>query len=160
MRSFYERVLPIVWAITAVVSFFHPGDEYALFFYSTIISSWVCAFLQQLDHPRDVVGIVMVVGIVILGVIGFVMDKLRVSKRLWGLLFVSSFAILLAYSLLQYPSLERAIGKNGSITAYVAWAVNIGLYLSIVLSLIVQGAVTAARKSKGQKSVEPSVQGA
>ena len=159
MRSFYIWMLPAIWAAAAVVSFFHPGDEYGLFVTGTIAGSWICAFMQQIGHPRDVLWIIMVVGIAILGLLGFGMDKLRVSKRAWGLLFVSSFATILAFSLLQFPSLERAIGKNGSITAYAAWATNMGLYLSIVLALIIRATKAPVGETMGAEAIEPIAPG-
>ena len=159
MRLFYAMVLPVVWAVATVVSYFHPGDEYGLFVFSSIAGSWVCFIIRDIGHLRDVLWLIIVVGVAILAILGFVMDRLRVSKRVWGPLFVLSFALLLLFSLRQYPSLERAISKNGSITAYVAGACNMGLYLSIVLSLIAKGVTTMIRRTKPNRTVEPSVLG-
>ena len=41
-----------------------------------------------------------------------------------------------AWMLWQYPTLERAIGKNGSISAYAYCAANLGLYASALLFLV------------------------
>lgn len=104
--------------------------------------------MRDIGHLRDVLWIIILTGAAILAVLGFVMDRLRVSKRVWGALFGLSFAFLLLYSLSQYPSLKRAISKNGSITAYAAAACNIGLYLSIILSLIFKGIAALIRRIK------------
>jgi len=159
MRLFYVTVLPVVWATAAIVSYFHPGDEYGLFVFSTIAGSWVCFVMHNIGHLRDVLWIIVVAGVAILAILGFVMDRLRVSKRVWGVLFGLSFVVVLVLSLRQYPSLDRAIRKNGSITAYVAGACNIGLYLSIVLAFIAKGIAAAVREVRQTETVRPSAPG-
>jgi len=153
MRLFYVIILPIIWAIAAITSYFHPGDEYALFVISTIAGSWVCYFMHNIGHLRDVLWIIMVTGVGSLALVGFLMDKLRVSGRVWGTLFGVCFVAVLLLSRLQYPTLDRAIAKNGSITAYVAAACNNGLYLSILMAFIIKGTATAMKKNR---SDEPS----
>lgn len=155
MSVSYSRVLPVVWAIATVVSYFHPGDEYGLFVFSSIAGSWVCFLVPNIGHLRDVLWLILVAGVVVLAILGFVMDRLRVLKRVWGSLFVLSFALVLVLSLHQYPTLEGAISKNGSFTAYVAGACNLGLYLSIVLSVIAKG-VAALHAEPSQE--EPTSQ--
>ena len=82
----------------------------------------------------------------------------HISKRVWGTLFVLCFAVVLVLNLLQYPSLDRAIAKNGSITAYVAGACNIGLYLSILLASVVKGVATAVQKTGSHRSIDNDAQ--
>ena len=53
---------------------------------------------------------------------------------------------MLAFSILSYPSYERAIRKNGSLTAYIAGASNVGLYLSVALGFIVKGIAVVVRR--------------
>jgi len=139
MRLFFAMMLPAVWAIATVVSYFHPGDEYGLFVFSSIAGSWVCFIIRNISHLGDVLWGILVAGVAILGILGFAMDRFRVSRRVWGTLFALSFFLVLVISLLHYPSLDSAISKNGSITAYAAAACNIGLYVSIVLALIIRG---------------------
>ena len=155
MRIFYTIALPAIWATAAVTSYFHPGDEYALFAISAIAGSWVCFCMENIGHLRDVLWIIVATGIIILAILGFVMDRLRVSKRLWGALFGLCFIAILILSFCQYPSLDRAIRKNGSVTAYVAGACNLGLYLSIMLAFIIKGVAAAIRRIRSHKNVEP-----
>ena len=78
------------------------------------------------------------------------MDRLRVPRPLWGALFAAGFVLFLGWSLGLHPSLARAISKNGSITAYVAAACSLGLYLSILVSLVVRGIVVFARRLRAR----------
>lgn len=152
MRVFYILTLPIVWAIATVVSYFHPGDEYGMFVFSSIAGAWVCFTMRNIGHLRDVLWIIIVAGVAVLAVLGLLMDRLRVPKRVWGALFVLGFSLVLATSLLQFPSLDRAVSKNGSITAYIAAACNVGLYLSITLALIIRGFTAAVRAIRERKT--------
>jgi hypothetical protein len=72
-----------------------------------------------------------------MAVFGFLLDRLPVSRRLWGLLYISASIGLFAWGLSSYPSLKAAIAKNGSISAYAFCAANLGLYLSVLLFLVV-----------------------
>jgi hypothetical protein len=159
MKLFYAIVLPVIWVVAAVVSYSHPGDEYGLFVFSSIAGSWVCFFIRNIGHLSDVLWLIIVAGVTVVANFGLLMDRLQVSRRVWGTLFVLCFVLVLVLSLRQYPSLDRAISKNGSITAYVAGAWNMGLYLSILSSLIVRGvAIGACRKGPG-RTAEPGAGG-
>jgi glucan phosphoethanolaminetransferase (alkaline phosphatase superfamily) len=156
LRLFYLIALPSIWAVAAITSYFHPGDEYGLLLVSSIAGAWVCFGMENVGHVRDVLWIIVLTGVAVLAALGFVMDRLRISKRIWGTLFGLCFVIVLVLSILQYPSLDRAIRKNGSITAYIAASCNVGLYLSIVLASIGKGVVVAARRIISRRNVEPS----
>ena len=115
----------------------------------------MCFGMENVGHVRNVLWIILLTGVSVLAALGFVMDRLRISKRIWGTLFGLCFVIVLVLSILQYPSLDRAIRKNGSITAYIAASCNVGLYLSIVLAFIGKGVVVAARRIISRRNVEP-----
>jgi hypothetical protein len=144
--------LPVIWMAAAITSYFHPGDEYGLFVVSTIAGSWTCFLIRNIGHLRDVLWIILLTGGLVMAAFGFLLDRLRVSRRVWAGLFGLCFIGMLVWALSQYPSLERAIGKNGSLTAYAAGAINMGLYLSIVLALFVKGIKAAAKKNDRSSS--------
>ena len=145
MRFFFVIVLPVIWATAALTSYFHPGDEYGLFLVSSLAGSWVCFLIPDVGHLRDVLWLILLIGAAVLGVLGFLMDRLRMSRRLWGVMFGLCFLAILFLGLMEYPSLDRAISKNGSIIAYAAGACNIGLYFSVVISLGVKVITASAR---------------
>jgi hypothetical protein len=133
MNRFFVILLPIIWAATATISFLHPGDEYRFFVLSSIAGSWVCFLLPNSGHLSDVLWLILLTGFVVLGFLGFLMDKLNMSQRLWLVTFATCSFVILVWILTKYSSLHRAIQANGSITAYVVGASNIGLYLSVIL---------------------------
>jgi len=133
MNRFFVTLLPVIWTAIATISFLHPGDEYRFFVLSSIAGSWVCFLLPNIGHLSDRLWLILLTGFVVLGFLGFLMDKLKLSQRLWLITFVTCSTVILAWILTRYPSFHRAIQANGSITAYVVGASNIGLYLSVIL---------------------------
>jgi hypothetical protein len=158
MRVFFVVALPVVWATAALTSYFHPGDEYAIFVVSSLAGSWVCFLMPNVGHFRDVLWLILLTGAAVLGVLGFLMDRLRMSLRLWGVIFGLCFLAILVLGLMQYPSLDRAIRKNGSITAYAAGACNIGLYFSVILVFIMKAIAASTRRIRSRNTVEPSAE--
>jgi glucan phosphoethanolaminetransferase (alkaline phosphatase superfamily) len=136
MRIFFGIVLPVIWVAAALTSYFHPGDEYGIFLVSSVAGSWVCFLIPDVGRLRDVLWLILLIGAAVLGFLGFLMDRLRLSRRMWGVMFGLCFLVIFVLGLMQFPSLDRAIRKNGSITAYVAGAWNIGLYFSVILSFV------------------------
>lgn len=79
--------------------------------------------------------------------IGWVMDRLRIRRVLWAVLYgaggIAAFCLMLG----SYPSIEHAVSKNGSLWAYGLLALNLGLYASIGLSTILTCIVRGVRWS-------------
>jgi hypothetical protein len=67
---------------------------------------------------------------------GFILDRLPVSRRLWSAFYVAASVGWLVWMLWQFPTLERAIAKSGSILAYAFCAANLGIYSSVLLFLV------------------------
>lgn len=137
MKFFYVLFIPALWLILAIISFYHPGDEYALFFVSTMAGSWIFFIIDTVGDVKYAPFYNLPIGVCVLAGIGYLMDKLSVSKLVWCLLFVLCSMGLIFNVLWQYPSYERAMSKNGSLTAYVSAACNMGIYLSIVLAIVI-----------------------
>ena len=152
MKHFYVLFIPAVWLAAAVTSFYHPGDEYAMFFVSSMAGSWRFFLMSSSSgHPSDMLLSILLIGGVTLAVVGSVMDRAKISKRIWIMLFAGCFAALLTSSILGHPSYHRAIQKNGSLTAYVSAACNIGIYLSIALAFAGKG--IGVLVGRGRKAV-------
>jgi len=150
-RFFFTLVLPALWVSVSFVSYFHPGDEYAMYAYSNIIGVWPFFLFQ----PPDVHGLlfptmVAVTGGVSIAIVGFGLDKLRVNRWFWGVSWIVLSILLFVFSINQYPTIQKALSKNGSWTAYIAGAMNCALYLSVLLSAAFRITVSLIRRIKGK----------
>jgi hypothetical protein len=86
-----------------------------------------------------------------MAVCGFLLDRLPVSRCLWAAVYLVASAGFFAWGLLSFPSLERAIAKNGSIAAYAFCAANLGLYVSLLTCLCGGAVVWLWRGSRRRK---------
>lgn len=135
---FYGWLLPMVWGACSYLHHYYPGDENAMWIVSSIAGMWIApfAFLGKVSKSTAAGGLA-VAGALVMLLIGIAMDFFRVRKRLWAIIFVICSLAVFAVAIFSFPSIERAINKNGSIWAYVFFSINIGIYLSIILSAIV-----------------------
>jgi hypothetical protein len=85
-----------------------------------------------------------------MALIGLAMDRFHIRKTLWIIVFPVCAFIVFALSILSFPSIERALNKNGSWWAYICFSCNIGIYLAIILSCIVTVIVRGWYKIKGK----------
>lgn len=131
-RHFFVWLPPLVWSFCAFGSYHNPGDEYGLFIVSILPSVWL-AFLLEFTHLSEIYPLLIAAGALPIAAVGFVLDRLAVSRRLWAAVYISASAGLLSWGLLEFPSLKAAIAKNGSISAYAFCAANLGLCLSLLL---------------------------
>ena len=83
--------------------------------------------------------------------IGFLMDRACVRKLLWATLFVFFFGIILFWSINTYPTLEKALRKNGSWWAYIFFSINIAIYISVLLSAMVTGGIRIRNKYRNSR---------
>jgi uncharacterized membrane protein len=68
--------------------------------------------------------------------------------KLWFVLYITLAAVILAITINSYPSIERALSKNGSWWAYILGSLNLGLYASVILSVIITLIVKLFEKKK------------
>lgn len=134
---FYVWVLPVLWAGCAVAQYRFPGDENAFAAVSSIPALWAALFLLAARVPKESIPVLVVLaGVPVMAGIGWVMDRVRVRKIPWaGLYLVTGLAVLYVV-LRSFPSREKAISKNGSLGAYILLSANLGLYLSVPLSVV------------------------
>jgi hypothetical protein len=85
-------------------------------------------------------------GAPLVALVGLAMDWVRVRKRLWGILWLGVGIAVFCAVLFSFPSIDRAIRKNGSIMAYVLLGVTVGLYAASLLSLVGTGAWRIAKR--------------
>ncbi len=135
-RLFYLWLLPLLWSIFTVISFFYSGDEHALFAYGSLAGTWIC-FLYEFNTLEQALIPVLAIGAVILALIGFLLDWLRVKKRLWLFVFVLIAVLLFLCQFSMYGSIERIRGKHGYVLGLVIVACNWGIYGAIMFSVSV-----------------------
>lgn len=141
-RWFYVWVLPCLWCPVALAGYWHPGDEYGLWAVSCIAGTWVLMAIAWLGigvgdiHALWVPASVLAAGGAVMALAGLGLDRLRVRKRLWALVYVILSAKVLAWLVWSYPSIEKALSKNGSWTAYLSASSNAGLTLAVALCLV------------------------
>ncbi|NQU45104.1 hypothetical protein HQ520_17610 [bacterium] len=154
---FFVWFLPIIWATCSLLHFRHPGDEYAMYAVSSIAGVWIGFIVPFGDIHDPMIPIsVAAVGGLVMAAIGFVMDYLRVRQLVWALLFVILVPAVFVESILSYPSIERALGKNGSWWTYVFFSIGMGINLSIPLALLVKGVESGWRKwIRGEGKTRP-----
>lgn len=127
-RHWFVWLVPLVWSACAFGSWHHPGDEYGLFALSILPSLWLVFFLQ-FTHLSQVYLVLIAVGALPMAALGFILDRLAVSRRLWAVFYIVASVGLFSWGLLEFPSVNAAIAKNGSISAYAFCATNLGLCL-------------------------------
>jgi len=133
-RHLLVWLVPALWTACAFGSWRHPGDEYGLFGVSMLIS--IClVFLLNFGHLSEVYLFLIATGAVPMAAFGFMLDRLPISRRFWAAVYIVASVGLFAWGLSSFPSLEKAISKNGSISAYAYCAANLGIYVSVLTCL-------------------------
>jgi hypothetical protein len=133
-RHLLVWLIPSLWSLSALGSWHHPGDEYGLFCVSVLVSLWL-VFLLDFGHLSEVYLLLIAAGALPMAISGFLLDRLPVSHRLWAAVYIMVSVALFVWGLSSYPSLDKAIAKNGSISAYAYCAANLGMYVAILLCL-------------------------
>lgn len=134
----YRLTIPWVWLVTAIISWRHPGDEYGLFgiangLPSAMVSLWIIPGLGL--NPSF--ALMIACSAISMILLSWILDRLRVPVILLLPLYLSIAAFLVYSALSGYESYQRALSKNGSLTAYVSAASNLGLFLSAVLCILI-----------------------
>lgn len=134
-RFFYRVTLPTCWLLAAWASWNHPGDEYGMFLVSALPACWVAIFLSS-SNLQVVLPPLFAAGTLTMVLGGWNMDRLRIRPLLWASSYLGGTIALVLWSLAEYPSYQKAMSKNGSLTAYVSAAANVSLYLSALGSFL------------------------
>ena len=71
-----------------------------------------------------------------MAIFGFIMDLLSVNKKLWLSLFIVGTVIVFIFFIQQFDSIEQIRWKHRSVFALVFTALNVGIYLAIIFSII------------------------
>jgi hypothetical protein len=146
MRMSFVWILPACWAACSLLQHRFPGDEYCFYALAALPGMWISPFVLRSIPPEQVGPYIALAGAPLLAVLGLAMDWVRVRKRLWGILWLGVGIAVFCAVLFSFPSIDRAIRKNGSIMAYVLLGVTVGLYAASLLSLVGTGAWRIAKR--------------
>lgn len=136
--------LPFVWSILCVLSYFNSGDEHALFVLGSIIGSWIMFFLHT-DSLQTALIASLIVGFLIMLGLSFIMEQLRVNKKLFAALFILAFIAYFIISIMNHAghedigTFEKMRYKHGSAFAVIVAVCHFSLYTAVFLSIVVAG---------------------
>ncbi len=131
---FYRLTVPSIWLTAALFSWHNPGDEYGLFAVALLPAVWLAPFLHFV-HLREVLPFILAAGTATMFVAGWLMDRLQIHRAVWFTFLVVGTIALVLWSIGEFPTYQRAMAKNGSLTAYVAAATNLSLYVATLLTV-------------------------
>ena len=139
---FYRWLLPLLWGAVSYLHHFVPGDEYGLWIISSVAGSWIAPALFHAHVSRQMIALgIAATGAVVLMGVGALLDRWRVNRRLWLALQGLCTVLILVLMIASYPSIEKAISKNGSWSAYFCSSFLLGMYTSVILASVLTGCV-------------------
>lgn len=147
----YRFLVPTVWGVSAWFSYLNPGDEYGLFGVGVLPASWLLAVMGT-GNFKSMIPYILASGMISLFLAGWALDRMRVRLWIWCPAVLMMCAALVGLMLSSYPSLSRAVAKNGSLTSYITSALNVSLYsitgLSFVTTPLWRGAIRFVTRRK------------
>lgn len=145
-RWFFAWYLPGVWTTVAWNNFAYPGDEYGGFAAGSLAGLWILFFFNSLGDVRTIFWLILAAGTPTMAIAGLGLDKLRAPRVAWLALCLAMAGALLFWALASFPSVDRALAKNGSYEAYILPAVNLGLTAATSTMLLFVGLVRLVQR--------------
>ena len=143
-------LVPSLWSVCAFGSWHHPGDEYGMFIVSVLPCVWL-AIVFDYGHLSEAYLMLIASGALLMACLGYLLDRLPVSRRLWSAVYLVASLGWFAWMLWQFPTLKAAIAKNGSISAYAFLGANLGLYVSVLVFLAGGTVLWLWRRARGRR---------
>ena len=130
-------VLPALWVVVTVGSFFHSGDEHGCFALGQAAFVWVFYVANHFgaESLADNLAYLLPAAVVILALAGRLMDILRIKFRAAGVVYFVFSVSVLFWMLHSFESIEAVRYKHRTLLAPVFTSLNIGLYGSILFLL-------------------------
>lgn len=138
-RWLFAWFLPLVWTTVGWNNLTHPGDEYGGFFSGSLAGLWIIAVVGSAGSVQRTGVFVLVAGSVTVAFAGWVLDKLKAPFLPWALLFLITAAVFFTRWFGSFPSVERALAKNGTYEAYLLPSLNLGLTMATLAILASTG---------------------
>jgi hypothetical protein len=135
----YRLAVPWFWLVVAIVSWRHPGDEYGMFVGANGLPSALISIFVLGDGGSlfNVFATMLACSFVTMSLLSWALDRLHVPAGVFLPLYFIGTVLLVRWALSDFDSYARAIGKNGSLTAYVSAASNLSLFATSVLCLVI-----------------------
>jgi NO-binding membrane sensor protein with MHYT domain len=117
--------------------FYYPGDEYGMYFLSSIAGSWTAFLvaLSKIEMNRPILGLIVTAsGGLVMAIVGHLMDRLNVRKIFWAIFLVVSAIAVFICEITSFSSIQAALEKNGSWWAYIFSSILIGIYISSAMA--------------------------
>lgn len=141
-RLLFAWFLPLVWTTIASCNYYYPGDEYGGFYVGSMAGLWIAIIADiagAIATPQQGAVLVVTAGATTVAIAGWLLDKLRAPFIAWSVVFSIVATSLFAWSFGSFPSVERALAKNGSYEAYILPAMNLGLTFATLVTLVGAG---------------------
>jgi hypothetical protein len=146
----YVGAFPVAWFVAARYSIHHPGDEYGMAVVGLLpLCGWAARWVPKSGRPIDAISMLALTGLVPAAMYGWAMDRAR--AKWWIFLSLATIGIvgLTVWALSGYPSYQRAMAKNGSLTAYVSASALLTLPPAAIVSTSIAVGVNWWRGSRG-----------
>lgn len=134
---FYVWSLPLICGVCSYLHRGYPGDEHGMWLLGAAPAFWIYPFVLVWENSKENAPMFIAAALAITMLpAGLIMDRFVVRKMFWGILFALCAIGVLIASILSYSSIERAISANGSWWSYLFLSINLGIYLSVIPSIV------------------------
>ncbi len=82
---------------------------------------------------------------------GLLLKNMKANIKLWLITFIVSVVGIFFFAITRYPTIEKALSKNGSWQAYIFASINAGLYLSVIPTIIINSIIKLPKKKKSDE---------
>jgi hypothetical protein len=136
-RWFYLLALPLLWGMVSLLHFQSPGDEYAMWAISSLAGTWALLLAPNVGdiHQWWIRCSVAGTGTLVMFGVGWLLVWLKVRVRIWLAIWFVVTGILFVTSVQSYPSIERAVAKNGSLVTYFLSATLLASYVATLAGI-------------------------
>ncbi len=140
LRRNFATVLPLLWCLACVIGFRYPGDEYGLWALGSVAGAWVFLLAGDIQTTGAALPALALAGMLTMWGAGLALDRLRMSWKLWVAVALVVGALVVEAMLAQFPSLDEAAQKNGSLAAYLIFGLHAGSYAATLFGMVGVGA--------------------
>jgi len=154
-QRFFVWLLPILWAGCSIGQYLYPGDDYFMYAYGSIAGTWIAFVIDVGDPKNPAIPIsIALVGAAVMASAGLLMDRAGASRRVWWIVFGVSACALFGALIMPPGALDRAGSKNVALLTYAFFSVNIGIYLSLLITLAGAGILRLRKRSRSMAGAD------
>lgn len=132
-------MLPVLFAVASSLAALWPGHGGQLFCIGALPGVWACFLFGSSDDPAAWLVPTLIGGVPILFLLGWLLDRLQVDWRVWGLVWITSSALAGYFLTHGFADADRAVEHHGSVQSLVVCALQLGSYFATLVSLATSG---------------------